>query len=696
MSTSIEQALRIVTIPLSLVALLAGCSASPTSYLRERGELSHYLDSELEIEYPDVNHEPITEVTRTREPITLSKPDFDKPWEVSLQEAVQTALKNSKVIRNLGSVTPFGFADGLSGRTAGATTVYDPAIFETDPQSGVQAALSVFDAQFTTSMFWQKSDRPQNVNTSDFGFVPFNFRQDLGQIDVALTKRAATGTQFTLRNQTIYDSNNRGFGRALPSDWFTAIEGEVTQPLLRGNGTMVNRIPVMISRINTDVSLTIFETSVRNMVMDIENTYWDLYTAYRNLEASRIARDSAQVTWKIAYEKYVGGIETAQAEAQAQEQYFFFQAQVETAWNDLMRAEQSLRWLMGLSPSDGRVIRPSQEPIQAKVVFDWQESHDEALFRNVELRQQKWAIKRRQLELKLARHNTLPQVNLVALYRWLGYGDDLISAERKGLNFVAPGSTAWDGLTEGNHQELRVGIDIRPPRIGARQELAAVRNAQLNLKRDLVRLEDMELNTSHLLTSAMKNLDYNHRQAQLHYNRWAISQKEVDSAVALYKGGKTTLDQVLQAQRRHAQAQTDYYRVLGAHTKSIAEVHYRKGTLLKYNDIHLSEGAWPGKAYADAMDRARQRDASRYMDYGFTRPAVISQGPLSSERDDEQAADVADESDELTIVPEEPTAARAAESTEADESTRQIPEFLPTESAPVEPKPATAEQDTDI
>jgi hypothetical protein len=128
----------------------------------------------------------------------------------------------------------------------------------------------------------------------------------------------------------------------------------------------------------------------------------------------------------------------------------------------------------------------------------------------------------------------------------------------------------------------------------------------------------------------MKNLDYNHRQAQLHYNRWAISQKEVDSAVALYKGGKTTLDQVLQAQRRHAQAQTDYYRVLGAYTKAIADVHFRKGTLLEYNDIHLSEGAWPGKAYADAMDRARQRDASRYLDYGFTRPGVISRGTLET------------------------------------------------------------------
>ena len=638
---------------LLLTAMLLGCTPSRPHYLREPGELRTYVDSQIKIEYPDVQTESLDEVTNTKSPITLSKPNFDKPWDLTLQEAVQTALRNSKVIRNLGSVTPFGFADGLSGRTAGATTVYDPAIFETDPRTGVQAALSEFDAQFTTSMFWQKTDRPQNVSTNDFGFVPFNYQQDLGQIDLGLTKKAATGTQFSLRNQTIYDKNNRGFGRALPSDWYTAIEGEVSHPLLRGNGTMVNRVPLLLARINTDVSVAMFESAVRNMVLDIENTYWDLYTAYRNLEAAKIARDSAQVTWKIAYEKMVGGIETAQAEAQAQEQYFFFQAQVETAWNDLLRAEQSMRWLMGLSPTDGRVIRPSDEPAQAKVVFDWQQSHEEALIRSVELRQQKWSIKRRELELKLARHNTLPQVNLVTMYRWLGYGDQLLG-NRNGLDFVAPDSNAVEGLTSGNYQEFRVGIDIRPPKFGARAELAALRNAELNLKRDVARLEDMELNTSHLLTTAMKTLDYTHRQAQLHYNRWAISKKEVDSAVALYRGGKTTLDQVLQSQRRHAQAQTDYYRALGSYSKAIAEVHYRKGSLLGYNDIHLSEGQWPDKAYDDAMERARQRDAGRYMDYGFTRPAIISNGTMI-----EQPTDSADKADQTESAQSEEGSAGA-------------------------------------
>ena len=611
------------------VLAIAGCSSSSPFYLHERDELAYYLDRATEIEYPDVYQARLEEVDQAQAPITLSNPGFHESWELSLQEVIHTSLHNSKVIRNLGSVTPFGFADGLTGRTVGSTTVYDPAIFETDPQAGVEAALANFDAEFTTSVFWQKTDRPQNVNSTSFGFIPVFYQQDLGQFEAAISKQSASGTLFTFRNQTIYDRNNRGFGRALPSDWYTALEMEVNQPLLRGRGTQYNRIPVMLARINTDVSLAQFESSVRNLVMDIENTYWDLYTAYRNLEASKIARDSAQATWKIAFEKFKGKVETAQAEAQAQEQYFFFRAQVETAWRDLLNVETRLRWLMGLSTTDGRIIRPADEPVQARVEFEWQEIHEEALLRSTELRQQKWAIKRRELELLAARHQLLPEVNLVALYRWLGFGDDLAAANRRGKNFVAPGSMAWDELTEGNYQEVRLGLDFRPPRLGARREMAAVRNAQLQIARERARLEDMELNTTHLLTTAVRNLDYNRRQAQTHFNRWATAQKEVESATALYRAGKATLDLVLEAQRRRAQAQSDYYRALGEHTKSIADVHFRKGTLLPYNEIHLAEGPWPEKAYQDARERSRARSAGRYMDYGWIRPGFISKGPVN-------------------------------------------------------------------
>jgi outer membrane protein TolC len=635
------------TVLMICMTLLAGCHPTQPSYFCEGDPLAHYLDQATDVEYPDVYQARLEEVDQAGAPITLSNAQVGESWDITLEETISIALKNSKVVRNLGSVTPFGFADGLTGRTVGSATVYDPAVFETDPTAGVAAALANFDAAFTTSVFWQKTDRPQNVDSTSFGFVPFFFQQDLGQMDMALSKQTASGTLFTLRNQTIYDRNNRGFGRALPSDWFTAMEFEATQPLLRGRGAQVNRIPIMLARINTDVSLASFESSVRNLIMDIENTYWDLHYAYRNLETTKIARDSAQVTWKIAYAKFKGKVETIQAESQAKEQYFFFRSQVEAAWRDLLNTENRLRWLMGLAATDGRILRPVDEPIQARVQFEWQDVHAESLIRSAELRQQKWAIQRRELELIAARNRLLPELNVVGLYRWLGLGDDLIEANRRGFNFVQPGSLAWDELTEGNFQEVRLGLDFTPPKFGARQEMAGVRNAQLQLVREKARLEDMELNTSHLLTVAMRNLDSNYELAESHFNRWAASQAEVNSAEALYTGGKATLDLVLEAQRRRAQAQVDYYRALIDHTKSIADVHFRKGSLLEYCNVRLAEGPWPQKAYWDAWGHARRRAASRQLDYGWTRPRVISRGALPQE-----AAEI--QSEEVTLPEGEP------------------------------------------
>ena len=75
-------------------------------------------------------------------------------------------------------------------------------------------------------------------------------------------------------------------------------------------------------------------------------------------------------------------------------------------------------------------------------------------------------------------------------------------------------------------------------------------------------------------------------------------------------------------------AESDYYRSVTNYAKSISQVHYRKGSLLEYNGVYLTEGPWPAKAYFDARRRARARSAALYLDYGFTYPKVVSQGPI--------------------------------------------------------------------
>jgi len=395
---------------------------------------------------------------------------------------------------------------------------------------------------------------------------------------------------------------------------------------------------VLLARINTDISLADFEIGVRNMVHDAEDAYWELYFAYRNLESNKSGRDAALQTWKEVHAKFIVGAKGGEAdrEAQSREQYFLFRASLETALSDVYKAENRLRYLMGLAATDGRLIRPSEEPTDAHVLFDWSEIHAEAMCRSVELRQEKWRIKQREMELIASKNLLLPRLDVGAKYRWLGLGQDLVQqpgvpynptdTSANPLGQSIKGTDAFSTLASGDFQEWELSLNFSMP-IGFRQPLAAVRNAQLNLARERSILQDQELELSHQLADVIRDVDTDYVLARTNFNRFVAAQRQVEAVEAAYNAGTVTLDLLLEAQRTRADAESSYYRSLADYNKAVMFVHFRKGSLLEYNGIYLAEGPWPAKAYFDARRRARARDAGLYLDYGYTRPAVMGEGP---------------------------------------------------------------------
>jgi len=662
------------SLALSCLLLVSGCKPIQPFFFQEdgnllgHGDLSHYMDIATDIEYPDVQQCSLDEVNSAHAPLTIANSENFDVWDLTLEEVTRITLTNSQVIRQLGGRITDG-GSNISGATpetlqnnpGGAVTTYDPALVESGngtgtgnqfSGTGVESALSEFDAILDSSITWQNNDRPQNFLGNIGGITNFfanDFQQDTGNATLGITKATANGGIFEFRNNTLYDWNNNG-SRATPSDWFANFEAGVTQPLLQGAGTQINRIAgpqsfqqaaggvvnqidgVIISRIRHDITLTDFEAGVRNLMRDVEDGYWELYFAYRDLEARKIGRDSALETWrKVKALQRVGGTGgEADKEAQARSQYFLFRSQVESALTNLFRVENNLRYMMGLAASDGRLIRPIDEPTTAQVRFDWPTIHCETLTRRTELRRQKWQVKRRELELIATRNNLLPRLDAVGRYRWLGAGDDLIDSNATGIGPFSEGSNAFESLVSGRYQEWEMGLQFSMP-IGFRRSLSGVRHHQLLLARERAVLQDLELEVSHQLGNAIRDLDLDFGLTQTNFNRRVAAEDEVEAVEAVYDSGRVTLDLLLDTQRRRAEAESAYYRSLIDYNRAIMRVHYRKGSLLEYNGVFLAEGPWPGKAHFDALRRARQRDASTYLDYGFTRPNVISRGPHDQE-----------------------------------------------------------------
>ena len=356
-------------------------------------------------------------------------------------------------MRNIGGQVQYGPPDFILGalRLPGASmqeipTIYDPALAESDPRTGTEAALSAFDAQLQTSLTWEKQDSPQNVSPAYSQIFPNVNEQDLGTFQARLQKTAATGGTFALTHTVAYDKSNNP-SQLYSSDWNVKLVAEMRQPLLQGAGTQFNRIAgpgaqpgqfngVMLARINTDITLAEFEMGVRNLVNDVEVAYWELYFDYQRFGTAREGRDDALAMWRKTYNLFTHGARrgSAAAEASTRNQYYIYRTAAEQALNELYATEAKLRYLVGLAATDGRLIRPKDEATTAKVTFDWCDVLAEGLTRSAELRAEKWIVKQRELELIAAKNFLLPRLDLVGQYRWLGMGNRLDGANSLDLD----------------------------------------------------------------------------------------------------------------------------------------------------------------------------------------------------------------------------------------------------------------------
>ena len=629
---------------MGLLVAICGCHPVEPFYLRDHGDLSYYLDQATEVDYPDVHTQPLEEVTHARDPITVTDSNFESFWDMTLEKAISMALQNTLVVRGYGTpglqagrVSPG--IDGLTTSPASAGTIYSVAIRETEPgfipvpgqtnspaalatntqldaQQGVEAALAEFDADWTTSVFYNKTDQPRNVVGIGTTFTPTVFVQDQVNLQSEIAKKTAAGTQIFFRSVNTYTKNNVPAAvQPLASVWQTALEMEFRQPLGRGRGTFINRMGVVIARIGTDQEIAQLDAQLQNMVTNVEIRYWDLYCAYRNLQSAKEGRDAALRTYRQIKAQFREDQVSNMEEGQAREQYFFFRAQLERTWADLLDAETNLRWLLGIATTDDRLIRPVDEPVKARVHFDWCEAMDEALMFRPILRLERWEIKKRELALAYAKNSLLPNINAVALYRWLGLGEKYATYEDGPPPFPAAGSGAWNELLGGSYQEYQLGIDMGM-KIGFRRELANVRNSQLKLAEEIAVLEDLELDVSRELTQAIRALDLNYELAQTNFNRWAAASQEYDARYETWRAGKTDVSFLLDSQRRRAQAEIEYFQAVCEYNKLIALIHRRKGTILDYDGVCYEEGPWPDKAYWDAKENARRRSASRQVNYG--------------------------------------------------------------------------------
>jgi len=301
---------------------------------------------------------------------------------------------------------------------------------------------------------------------------------------------------------------------------------------------------LVISRSTMDISVTDFERNVTEMLRDVEETYWEFNLAYRTYDIRVEARNSFRRTWRFAQARKEVGRFGDLDELQARQAYFQGRADCEDALQNLYNLEGRLRRLCALPNDDGRIICTRDDPGTAEYLPDWNMCLAEALTRREELRREKWNIKSLELQLKSA-------------------------------NAGLPRS-----------------------------------RSELQLAKATAVLDNQELQVCHEPTTAFRNLRSHFQATQSNYDTWQNVAAPIDVCEDRYRTGVPGIDTsvLLQAwlttRADAATAEVAFYASLVEYQKALIDLHFRKGTLLEFNNLQLAESSWTPDAYKDALYRA--------------------------------------------------------------------------------------------
>jgi len=536
-------------------------------YSQEERHLIFPEQRQLEIREP--SQMPKAPLGDLPSPPTVFDPQPElQPLNLSLDEAIRTALANAQVIRMLAGLTA----------TSTGKTIYDPAITNTQ----IDQARGRFDPSLeVNNNFFRKHDPGGAlVKDDETRAVITGVPTNQYQLDVGLSKDVVTGGTAGL---SVKASPTRSKTDALPlnPETSSSVDLSFTQPLLQGAGAQVNLAPIVIARIETERSFFQTKDSVQELVRGVIEAYWALVAARTEVWARQQQVDQGQWVLNRAKAQFDAGIKDVGDVLQAQTSLTSFQASLITAKANVLQREAALRNIMGVPPSDSSQWIPVTEPSKDRLQTQWPDLVSLAQERRPDLIELKLILEADQQRLLMARNQALPRADAVALYRW------------NGLEGWMPDGTPI-ASAPGQFTGWQLGVNFSVP-LGLRKTRAALREQELLIMHDRANLEQGLHSAAHTLAENVRNLAQYYQQYEAFLNVRTVAEANLKYQLTQYLTGRqdpkgeTIFLNVLQAMVARANAVSQLAQALTQYNTELANLERQTGTILETHGIRFAE-----------------------------------------------------------------------------------------------------------
>ncbi len=453
-----------------------------------------------------------------------------------------------------------------------------------EQQNNILRAYSPFDPNVSFNFNSNRSTTP-SADQLEGAAVRTRLNQNGG---FTYSQSLDTGTNYTLGYVGTKASDNSQFANFNPTITQSLLF-TVSQPLLRGRGRFVQRIPILIAESRLSQTDEQVREQVINLLFQAENDYWDAINAREDLQVQE--NNLAVALAFLEQERLrlkLGAISPLDI-YQPEQNYATAQVFVTQAFYRLQQAEDAVRrWIGADFHPDFRNVslqltEPVDPPAQTQKL-DPEVTVARALLQRPEVGQARRSLEIDDLSIRGFTNDMRPDLSIRGNYSAHGLGGNFM--EMMGGIITGGFPEAFDQLSQFRFPTYGFGLTLELP-LRNRRAAADLANASIQKKRDLYNLRSVEQEVRLDVLQAISGVELSEAALKQASVARDFAQKRLEAEQKKYDLGVNTAFFVLQAQNDLLDAESEVLRQAIAYRRSMLTLLRSTGRLLETRGVQL-------------------------------------------------------------------------------------------------------------
>jgi len=441
--------------------------------------------------------------------------------------------------------------------------LYNPAMAQADirKNEGIYDTILGLNTDFNYSV---------TVPASTFLSGSVTNRQKTFSIDPGVSQLLPIGGTLGLTFNNTFNNNNSTI--SLNNYWKSDLTLSLTQPLLKNFGREPTELAIMVARNSKGESLERFRTMLSDTVARVRTEYFKLYSLREDLEVRKTSLLLARKILDDTKARVKAGVLPAMEILNAE-------FGVASREKDLIDAEKAvrdqydvLRVLLQL-PRREEIV-PADLPTKDPLSVNEEEMIKRSLDNRPEIREQRTALRSRELEMRVAHNRTLPDLNLSA------------SAALTGLDRHYSRDLEKVGSTD--YPVWGVGLQFAYP-LGNNAAENEYIKSRLRLEQAKTQVRSLEANVESDVKAAIRGVESGYKQIDVTERGRAFAEERLRSFIKKNEVGLATTKDVLDVENDLATAKSNQIKALVGYTDAITQLWRTTGEILDRAGVQMSD-----------------------------------------------------------------------------------------------------------